>query len=69
MAYELGWSNFKNGALLDAAERQGYEVLNNHRSGAAISAKLAGQKHCYSGIAIHRLASNPETDPCCAAGR
>ena len=26
-AYELGWSNFKNGALLDAAERHGYEVL------------------------------------------
>ncbi|MFQ5730891.1 MAG: DUF5615 family PIN-like protein [Planctomycetaceae bacterium] len=26
-AYELGWSNLKNGDLLDAAEGDGYEVL------------------------------------------
>jgi hypothetical protein len=26
-AYEKGWSSFKNGDLLDAAEREGYEIL------------------------------------------
>ena len=26
-AYELGWSTLKNGELLDAAERAGFEVL------------------------------------------
>ena len=26
-AYEKGWSTFTNGDLLDAAEREGYEVL------------------------------------------
>lgn len=26
-AYERGWSNLQNGDLLDAAEREGYELL------------------------------------------
>lgn len=26
-AYELGWSNFKNGELIEAAEQHGYELL------------------------------------------
>jgi hypothetical protein len=26
-AYERGWSNFQNGALLDAAESDGYQVF------------------------------------------
>ena len=26
-AYDLGWSNLKNGELLDAAEAQGFQVL------------------------------------------
>jgi hypothetical protein len=26
-AYEKGWSSFKNGDLLDAAEREGFEIL------------------------------------------
>ena len=26
-AYELNWSSLKNGELLDAAEKQGFEVL------------------------------------------
>jgi hypothetical protein len=26
-AYELGWSNYRNGELIEAAEQQGYELL------------------------------------------
>lgn len=26
-AYELGWSTFKNGELIDAAEKKGYDLL------------------------------------------
>jgi len=26
-AYEKGWSKLRNGALLDTAEREGYEVM------------------------------------------
>jgi len=38
-AYEKGWSTFTNGDLLDAAEREGYEVL------VTTDANLRHQQH------------------------
>lgn len=43
-AYELGWSNFKNGELIDAAEQQGYELLITTDQALRYQQNLAARK-------------------------
>lgn len=43
-AYELGWSTFGNGDLLDAAEREGYDVLVTTDSRLKYQQNLAGRR-------------------------
>jgi hypothetical protein len=43
-AYELGWSNFKNGELIDAAEQQGFELLITTDQALRYQQNLAARK-------------------------
>lgn len=43
-AYELGWSRLKNGELLDAAERDGYDVLVTTDSHLEDQQNLTGRR-------------------------
>ncbi len=43
-AYELGWSNFENGELIDAAEQQGYELLITTDQAVRYQQNLAARK-------------------------
>ena len=43
-AYEQGWSTLMNGALLDAAERAGYDVLITTDQNVRYQQSLAGRR-------------------------
>ena len=43
-AYERGWSSMSNGALLDAAEREGYAVLVTTDSSLKYQQNLVGRR-------------------------
>ena len=43
-AYERGWSRLKNGELLDAAERDGFEVLVTTDANLRYQQRLAGRR-------------------------
>lgn len=43
-AYELGWSTLKNGELLDAAEREGFEVLVTTDKNLKYQQNLGGRR-------------------------
>lgn len=43
-AYELGWSRLKNGELLDAAERDGYDVFVTTDSHLQDQQNLTGRR-------------------------
>jgi hypothetical protein len=55
-AYELGWSELTNGELLDAAEREGYEVLVTTDSNLRHQQDLATRK---LGVVVLRTTSWP----------
>jgi len=42
-AYELGWSKLKNGELLDAAEREGFEVFVTTDAALRYQQNLSGR--------------------------
>ncbi|MGH7451599.1 MAG: DUF5615 family PIN-like protein [bacterium] len=44
IAYERGWSNLSNGDLLDAAERDGYELLITTDQNWRYQQNLAGRR-------------------------
>ncbi len=44
IAYERGWSNLSNGDLLDAAEREGYQILITTDQNLRYQQSLAGRK-------------------------
>jgi len=52
-AAEMGWSQFKNGDLLDAAEKAGFEVLITADKGLRYQQNMASRK-----VAIIELPTN-----------
>jgi len=44
-AYERGWANLLNGDLLDAAERDGYQLLSKIHLSPKISAPIVPMSH------------------------
>jgi hypothetical protein len=61
-AFERGWSDLENGALLAAAERRGYELLITTDQNLKYQQNLGGTEAGDPGSSFDFLASHPIED-------
>jgi hypothetical protein len=57
-AYERGWAKLKNGELLDAAEREGFEVFVTTDTVLRYQQNLSGRRICNRLSAFDQLAQD-----------
>ena len=67
-AYEKGWSNLRNGDLLNAAERDGYEVLVSTDTLLKYQQNLSAQQIGIVCFAHYELAAHPALEVRTAQG-